>query len=94
MRAGLTTSLSGTDYYNVLVVAFDDRGGRGVPRSSLHILIVEIASDHTSNDGATTIGRLTDRVDLLRSNVSVAFAAGVDDRSCSARGVGPVGTTS
>jgi hypothetical protein len=92
-RARLTATLSGTDYYDVLVVAFDDWGGGGAVPSPLHILIViKVTSDYPSDDGATTIRRLTDRIDLLRCNVGVAFAVGVDNGSCSARGVGPVCT--
>jgi hypothetical protein len=71
-RARLTTTLSGTDYYNILVVTFDDWGGRGVVSSPHHILIVEVTSDYTSDDGATTIRRLTDRISLVCLSEDVA----------------------
>jgi len=71
-EARLTTTLSGSKYHNVLVVAFDDRGGRGVPRSPLHILIIKITSDYTSDDSATPIGRLADRISLVCLSEDVA----------------------
>jgi hypothetical protein len=71
-RARLTTTLSGTDYHNVLVVAFDDRGGRGVVPSPFHAFIVEVTSDYTSDSSATTIRRLTDRVGLVCLSDDVA----------------------
>jgi hypothetical protein len=65
--------LSGTDYHNVLVVTFDDRGGRGIVVHSLfHGLIVEVTSDYTSDDGAATISRLRDRVRLVCLSNNVA----------------------
>jgi hypothetical protein len=71
-EARLTATLSSSKYHDVLVVAFDDWGGRGVPRSPLHILIVEVTSDYTSDNSATTIRRLADRISLVCLSEDVA----------------------
>jgi hypothetical protein len=92
-RARLTATLSGTKNHNVLVVALDNGGGRGVVvRSLLHIFIINVTSDLASDDRAASVGRLSNRVALLGCDISITLAVGVDDGSCSARGIGPVRT--
>ena len=94
-RARLTTTMSGTEHHNVLVIPFNDRSGWEV-RSLLHTLVVDVTSDNTSDDGATTIRRLTDRIGLVCLSENVAWApisAINNNRDSSPVGVGDVGAT-
>jgi hypothetical protein len=96
-RARLTATFSCANYHDVLVVALDNRGRRGVVVCPLlHILIVEGTSNYTSDDGAAPVGGLTDRVRLVRLSEDAARTpiSAIDyDRNSSPVRVGDVGAS-
>ena len=74
-----------------LSVTFIVRYYRGCG-STCALLDLGSLAGFANDSGASAVGGLADRVILLGRNEGVALAVGVNDRSCSARGVGPVGT--